>query len=220
MNHPIRARLYGLTATLAILAVLAGLPAMLLAIGANPIPDHVPTLEQVWTALTSRDDGTLTLRVLAVVAWAGWAFLTISITLEVLSRLRRMPTPHLPALALPQSAAQGLVGAAVLLFAAGPALPAPSAAATQLVSATAPARTTPAAPAWAPSAASQHGTVASQSAAEDRNGGNARTHTVTTGESLWSIAHTELGDGTRWHEIADLNPGSPARSGGYSPARP
>ena len=120
MSATIRARLIGLTATLAILAVLAGLPAMLLAIGANPIPDHVPTLEQVWTALTSRDDGTLTLRVLAVVAWAGWAFLTISITLEVLSRLRRMPTPHLPALALPQSAAHGLVGAAVLLFAAGP----------------------------------------------------------------------------------------------------
>jgi hypothetical protein len=78
MTATIRARLIGLTATLAILAVLAGLPAMLLAIGANPLPDHVPTLEQVWTALTSRDDGTLTLRVLAVVAWAGWAFLTAS----------------------------------------------------------------------------------------------------------------------------------------------
>ena len=146
MTATIRARLIGLTATLAILAVLAGLPAMLLAIGANPIPDHVPTLEQIWTALTSRDDGTLTLRILAVVAWAGWAFLTATITLEVLSRLRRIPTPHLPALALPQSAAQGLVGAAVLLFAAGPALPTPSAAATQLVAATAPARTTPATP--------------------------------------------------------------------------
>ena len=62
MTATIRARLIGLTATLAILAVLAGLPAMLLAIGANPIPDHVPTLEQVWTSLMSRDDGTLTLR--------------------------------------------------------------------------------------------------------------------------------------------------------------
>ena len=41
MTSTIRARLIGLTATLAILAVLAGLPAMLLAIGANPIPDHI-----------------------------------------------------------------------------------------------------------------------------------------------------------------------------------
>ena len=85
----------------------------------------------------SRDDGTLTLRVLAVVAWAGWAFLTVTITLEVASRLRRMPTPHLPALALPQSAAQGLVGAAVLLFVAGPSIAAaPTAAASTSASAT------------------------------------------------------------------------------------
>ena len=206
MTRTIPARLIGLTATLAILAVLAGLPAMLLAIGANPIPDHVPTTEQVWSALTSRDDGTLTLRILAVVAWLGWAFLTATLTLEVLSRLRRMPTPHLPALALPQSAARGLVGAAVLLFAAGPALPTPSAAATQLVAATAPARTTPAAPARAPLAASHHAAMATRSSAEDSNRASARTHTVTTGESLWSIADTELGDGARWHEIADLNP--------------
>ena len=208
MTATIRARLIGLTATLAILAVLAGLPAMLLAIGANPIPDHVPTLEQVWTALTSRDDGTLTLRVLAVVAWAGWAFLTVTITLEVLSRLRRMPTPHLPALALPQSAAQGLVGAAVLLFAAGPALPAPSAAATQLVSDRA-CQDHTRRPRLGATGCQPPGAVASQAAAEDRHRGSARTHTVTTGESLWSIAHSELGDGTRWHEIADLNPGTP-----------
>ena len=130
MTRTIRARMIGLSATLTILAVLAGLPALLLAIGANPIPDHVPNPQQAWTALTSRDDGTLTLRLLAVLAWLAWAFLTATITLEVLSRLRRMPTPHLPALALPQSAARGLVGAAVLLFAAGPALPTPSAAAT------------------------------------------------------------------------------------------
>ena len=38
MTRTIRARMIGLSATLTILAVLAGLPAMLLAIGANPIP--------------------------------------------------------------------------------------------------------------------------------------------------------------------------------------
>ena len=103
-----------------------------------------------------------------MVAWAGWAFLTATITLEVLSRLRRIPTPHLPALALPQSAARGLVGAAVLLFAAGPALPAPSAAATPLVAATAPARTTPATPALAPPTASHQGARATRHAADDQ----------------------------------------------------
>ena len=51
--------------------------------------------------------------------------------------------------------------------------------------------------------------MATQGSREDRTRGGARTHTVTTGESLWSIAETELGDGTRWPEIADLNPGTP-----------
>ena len=141
-----------------------------------------------------------------MLAWLAWAFLTATITLEVLSRLRRMPTPHLPALALPQSAARGLVGAAVLLFAA--ALPAtPSRPAAQAAS-TAPMPTLRPRVGRLP-AISHHGATGTQSTKTDRNRDGTRTHTVTSGESLWSIAHTELGDGARWHEIADLNPGTP-----------
>ena len=73
MTHPIRARLLGLAATVAILTVLIGIPATLVAIGANPIPNRVPTLDQLTTALTTRDDGTLTLRVLTVAAWLACA---------------------------------------------------------------------------------------------------------------------------------------------------
>ena len=196
MTSTIRARLIGLTATLAILAVLAGLPAMLLAIGANPIPDHIPTLDQIWASLTSRDDGTLTLRVLAVVAWAGWAFLTATITLEVLSRLRRMPTPHLPALALPQSAAAGLVGAAVLLFVAGPSIAAAPTAAAASTSASATSGQNHSAAAFPPVSHRDLATRPEPAAA---------VHTVTRGESLWSIALDHLGDGSRYREIADLN---------------
>ena len=54
----LRARLAGLTATVALLGLLAGLPATLLALGANPIPRALPTLEAVRHALTTPDDGT------------------------------------------------------------------------------------------------------------------------------------------------------------------
>ena len=118
----LRTRLVGLAATVATLALVAGFPALLIAIDATPVPTSVPTWDTVVTALTSRDDGTLTLRVLAVVAWGGWAFLTLTIALDVWARLRRMRAPTLPGLALPQSAAHTLVGAAVLLFAAAPTL--------------------------------------------------------------------------------------------------
>ena len=101
MTHPIRARLLGLAATVAILTVLIGIPATLVAIGANPIPNGLPTLDQLTTALTTRDDGTLTLRVLTVAAWLAWAFLAATITLEVLARLRGVTAPRLRGLALP-----------------------------------------------------------------------------------------------------------------------
>ncbi|HRA35871.1 MAG TPA: LysM peptidoglycan-binding domain-containing protein, partial [Acidimicrobiales bacterium] len=208
MTHPIRARLLGLAATLAILTVLIGIPATLVAIGANPIPNRLPTLDQLTTALTTRDDGTLTLHVLTVAAWLAWAFLTATITLEVAARLRGVTAPRLPGLALPQSAARGLVGAAVLLFVAAPTLAIPSMLAAPAAAA---------APSWAVPAtqtaqltASAQQTTTRQvtSTPPAKSVDPTGTHTVTRGESLWSIAATELGDGHRWRELADLNPGT------------
>ena len=207
MTHTIGARLLGLTATLGIAAVLIGIPATLVAIGANPIPDRAPTLDQVITALTSRDDGTLTLRVFAVAAWIAWAFLAATITLEVSARARGVSAPHLPGLALPQSAARGLVGAAFLLFVTGPTLVLPTVAAAPAAAA---------APAWAAgttevrsaAVSAEQATAPRQkpSMAVPATSDPTRVHTVNRGESLWSIAATELGDGHRWGEIADLNP--------------
>ena len=48
----IRARLVGLLATFLLLGILIGLPATLLALGANPIPQGLPTLEQIRSAFT------------------------------------------------------------------------------------------------------------------------------------------------------------------------
>ena len=203
----LRTRLVGLAATVATLALVAGFPALLIAIDATPVPTSVPSWDTVVTALTSRDDGTLTLRVLAVVAWGGWAFLTFTIALDVWARLRRLRAPTLPGLALPQSAAHTLVGAAVLLFAAAPTL-APT---TPAAAAPPPAATAQPWHATADPVAGQHSPTATPHAALRKTAPTSplraatTRHTVVAGESLWSIARDHLGDATRYAQIAALN---------------
>ena len=64
-----RTRLIGLLATLILLGIVIGLPATLLALGANPIPRSLPTLEQLRSAVTTPDDGTLALGAIKAVSY-------------------------------------------------------------------------------------------------------------------------------------------------------
>lgn len=210
MTHPtLRQRLVGFLAILAVLGISAGLPVLLLAIGANPIPDTFPSLDTLTDSLLAPDDGTLILAVLEVVAWAAWAFMTLSLLLELTARLRGVRPPRLPGLALTQTAARGLIGAAALLFITAPLVTGTSTAtaATATHQPTAVAHSAPAAGGTA------HPSHAHDLTAKTRHSENAQTkaphqtrpHTVRAGESLWSIAAHHLGDGSRFKEIADLN---------------
>ena len=197
-----RARLTGLGATAAVLAIVAGLPAVLVAIGATPIPTTLPTWDAITGALTTRDDGTLALRALALLAWGAWLFIAGAILLEITARLRGLTPPAIAGLALPQAAAHALVGAAVLLFVAGPSIAAaPAAAATTTSTSTSTSAIV---------TAGQNHTAAPAPPGPDRKAATrpdpaTQVHTVTGGESLWSIAQDHLGDGRRYLEIADLN---------------
>ena len=197
-----RARLTGLGATATVLAIVAGLPAVLVAIGATPIPTTLPTWDAITGALTTRDDGTLALRALALLAWGAWLFIAGAILLEITARLRGLTPPAIAGLALPQAAAHALVGAAVLLFVAGPSIAAaPAAAATTTSTSTSTSAIV---------AAGQNHTAAPAPPGPDPKAATrpdpaTQVHTVTGGESLWSIAQDHLGDGRRYLEIADLN---------------
>jgi nucleoid-associated protein YgaU len=188
----IATRVRGLLAILAILALLVGAPSVLLILGA------IPTLEGLtWRDLLRQDDGFLALQAITAAAWIAWAWLAVTILLEVAARLRGIRTPHLPG--LPQTTVTRLVGASAVLFIAVPA------AAPALTSARAAA--SPPIPEAPPRPATTHVEVTTlQAAPEKDEPPSTVAYTVKRGDSLWRIAQSHLGAGTRFTEIIDLNP--------------
>lgn len=196
MSH-IRTRLIGLLGTVALVAFVVGVPMLLIAIGATPgLGDFS------WSALTSRDDGTLAVGVIGVVAWVAWAVFAMSVVVELAARVRGLPAPSVPGFGLPQSAAGQLVGVAALLFVAVPVIgvasPLPHATAVPLrapepVAQSAPVAATP--------------VVAPVATTAPSHRPDTEAYTVKRGDSLWKIAKDRLGDGTRYVELAELNRG-------------
>ncbi|BCJ73214.1 hypothetical protein CS0771_27580 [Catellatospora sp. IY07-71] len=123
--------LTGLASLIALTAVVGGVPVALVKFAGNPLPRHVPTLDELGTLLTSPDNGDLFLRALAIAGWIAWATFTLSVLVEIVARLRGRRAIRLPGLGLQQRVAAGLVGALVAVFAganlaAAAALPAPA----------------------------------------------------------------------------------------------
>ncbi|MGC4894513.1 LysM peptidoglycan-binding domain-containing protein [Micromonospora sp. DT31] len=177
--------LTGLGALVLLVGVLAGGPVALLAFAGNPLPDHLPTLAEVGTALTSRDDGQLFLRALAVVGWFGWATFAFSVLVELFAATLRRPAPKLPGMRRQQKAAAALVGSVALILAASPAAagaaPGPAAAVS--------------APAVPMSASASAGSVSTDPAV----------YRVARGDYLGEVADRYLDDFDRYRELARLN---------------
>jgi nucleoid-associated protein YgaU len=201
----IRRRLTGLLATCAIAAILVGLPAILLAVGYGTLP-RISSWNDLVDVAMRRDDGTLALLVLKTVGWIAWAILAVLILTEIIALIPGIRPRRLPGLHLPQTAARALVAAAAALFVALPTQATPASAAPtppQVVTAT---RTVVAA---TQNTSTRHvhapRGVSADSPAHPGATAKTRPHTVKRGESLWSIAAQELGNGRRYTEIAALN---------------
>ncbi|MET8832399.1 LysM domain-containing protein [Micromonospora sp. NPDC004540] len=187
--------LTGLGALVVLCALLAGGPIALLAFAGNPLPDHLPTLAEVGTALTSRDDGQLFLRALAVVGWFGWATFAFSVLVELLAAALRRPAPRLPGMGRQQRAAAALVGSVALILAASPAAASAATLAAPHPVAVAPAVvTTPAGPA-----------VAAPPVRAASVTTNPAVYRVAKGDYLGEVADRYLDDFDRYREVARLN---------------
>ncbi|TDC76140.1 LysM domain-containing protein [Micromonospora sp. KC606] len=217
--------LTGFGSLVVLIALLVGAPVALLAFAGNPLPDQLPTLAEVGATLTSRDDGRLFLRALAVVGWLGWASFAFSVLVELGAAAARRPAPRLPGLSRQQRAAAALVGSVALLLAAAPAATAATAVAYPAAgsaypamaasgSLAAPAGVAPqAAPHGAPPAS--HGVLPAgaerQGVAPDDAGLRAARSTaspvyrVAKGDYLGEVAERYLDDFDRFRELARLN---------------
>ncbi|GAB3948647.1 hypothetical protein GCM10027614_46160 [Micromonospora vulcania] len=71
--------------------------------------------------MTSRDDGQLFLRALALAGWFGWATFAFSVLVELGAQSLHRPAPKLPGMSRQQKAAAALVGSVALILAASPA---------------------------------------------------------------------------------------------------
>lgn len=175
-------------------ALVAGVPVLLLAVGHQPteLADSINLLEQ--------DDGSLFLVVLTCIGWTGWASFTLSVLAEVLALLRRRSAPRIKGLRSLQSLASFLIGSIVLLAptAASAATTGPAIAATTVHTVGDSGSATPSAK---PSALADEG--------------HWLEHTVASVTELpWDLAEEYLGDGTRWKDIAALNPDIPQMAAG------
>ncbi|MFI7431692.1 LysM peptidoglycan-binding domain-containing protein [Micromonospora sp. NPDC049836] len=198
--------LTGLGALVVLCAVVVGGPVALLAFAGNPLPDHLPTLAEVGTALTTRDDGGLFLRTLAVVGWFGWATFTFSVLVELLAAALRRPAPRLPGMGRQQRAAAALVGSVALILAASPVAASAATLATPQPVAAAPAVVAPpAGPAAAPAVAAPPAGPAAEPVRAASVTTEPAVYRVAKGDYLGGVADRYLDDFERYREVARLN---------------
>jgi DNA-binding SARP family transcriptional activator len=187
----------GLAAIAVVVAIIGGVPLLLLRIAGSPIPAHLPGWHDLGTLLTQRDDtGSLFLALVRDLTWLAWLIFTVALVVELhaVARGRLAPRLHLGGI---QGAAAKLAAIAALSFSAPTGFGLASAGA---VSAAA-----------LPVAIPGHDAVAARPAAAPATLAAGETQieyiTVRPGDCLWTLAEEYLGAGDLYPEIANLNIG-------------
>ncbi|CAM5560239.1 hypothetical protein STENM36S_00016 [Streptomyces tendae] len=181
----------GLVSLLVLAGALVGLP--LLLAWASPVI-WAATHDDLSHLLDRQDTGAAFLALLLVVGWTGWVQFAFCSVRELAAQLRGHTWRVPRGFGASQRAAAALIGSILVLLPASSALAtdahaAPTATVTRL-----------------PGQAGEQ-PVTDQVRPGSTTDSATSVHTVRAGESLWSIAEQELGDGEQWRQIAALNEG-------------
>ncbi len=198
----VAARIISALAALTALTVgVAAPPWALIRFIGRPVPDRLPTLEQVWTALSVPPSAAVVIDVLACVCWVAWAAFVLDVILGIGAAILdaaawvhgRSPIVARAPGWRPGTILVGIVLVAVLAGSRPTSGPVPTPAPITLT------HTTEQAPAqgWVTVRAPVGGVH----------------------DSLWRIAERELGDPQRWHEVYEHNAGM-LQSDGRTLSRP
>ncbi|MFI1759708.1 LysM peptidoglycan-binding domain-containing protein [Streptomyces sp. NPDC020571] len=181
----------GIVSLLVLTGALGGLP--LLLAWASPVI-WAATRDDLAHLLDRQDTSAAFLALLLVVGWAGWVQFAFCTVRELAAQLRGRTWRVPPGFSASQRAAAALIGSILVLLPTSSALASTAQAATTATAARLPGL-------------ANEPLASAQVQPDSGTGSAAPVHTVRAGESLWSIAEEELGDGERWRQIAALNEG-------------
>jgi len=201
--------LRGVASLLATLALLVGVPLLLVMWVGWPLPTSIPSLDALEQAARSGISDQVVVNTLAVIAWIAWVQLTLALIVEAVAVARGGPAIHLPVLPGFQVTAARLVTGILMIVAtvqpvranaAPPPLPVVAEVSVETAVPTVAAIVSNFSDSTGPS-------LVAQSAAVPTAVDVQPTVTVQRHDSYWAIAERTLGDGLRWKEIRDFNVG-------------
>ncbi|WP_242909671.1 BTAD domain-containing putative transcriptional regulator [Actinomadura terrae] len=207
----------GLGALVVLVLLLVGCPVAMYAMGGSPIPDRLPSWEEINATLMRQDtDQSVFLATIWLVAWGAWCLFTITVFAEMMNYLIGRSRPALPRPIRPlQELVRDLVATATLTFSAAASLSTSASAATH------PPAVTGVHVAAGPRSAAQEQLAPEQAAPPEDPGASDwtplladeppphpkpdhrlwRTHIVKRGETLWSLARRTYGSGAQYPKL-------------------
>jgi hypothetical protein len=197
----------GLGALIALIAILVGVPAVLLTVAGNPLP-NAEQLQSIFSLTPDYGGVILMTKVLPLIGWVAWALFAIPMVIEIVASFAGRPTKKRSwAFRGQQQFAATLIAAVLVMFAGfsslvGGVAPAQAAAPDQVSSSSSSSQGIDqgVAPAAVPEATTPLVTDGQPATADVA-------HTVAPGDNLWDLAEQYYGDGERNTEIYEASAG-------------